>query len=279
MHRSVHLSIHVSFCPSIHATFCLSIHLYSHLSIYLSIHPLFRPSVHPFIHPSIHPQFICHSVHPSILPSFCPSIHLSIYLSIYPSIVLSIHSFIHPSTDPSFCQSIYLSIHPLFCSSSHHPFIHPPTHKKVEKCSNASIIPMGSVYVISLADETVIWLTFTVSVVLAELKSRSALTGDASFGCLSANVCTAMIFIHAGGHFFSSIKTHCRTKKEENMHPCWIKVWISFLKNITDPKLLNSRAYAYKKRNTFWLAQNFHSEKRQKNLDILNFCHFWLGNI
>lgn len=54
---------------------------------------------------------------------------------------------------------------------------------------------------------TIVTCQFTVSVVLGELKSRSALTGDASFGCFSANVGTAVIFIHAGGHIFSSIKT------------------------------------------------------------------------
>ncbi len=122
---------------------------------------------------------------------------------------------------------------------------------------------------------TVIWLTFTVSVVLAELKSRSALTGDASFGCLSANVCTAMIFIHAGGHFFSSIKTHCRTKKEENMHPCWIKVWISFLKILLTPNFWTVEHMHLKKgTHSDWLK--IFTQKKTKNLDILNFCHFWL---
>lgn len=49
--------------------------------------------------------------------------------------------------------------------------------------------------------------------VLGQLKSWSAFTGNSSFGCFSADVGTAMIFVHAAHAF-------CKTGKEqEHQHP------------------------------------------------------------
>lgn len=55
---------------------------------------------------------------------------------------------------------------------------------------------------------TIVTGQFTVSIVLGELKSWSAFTGDGSFRGLTANMCTAVIFIHAGGHILSPIETY-----------------------------------------------------------------------
>lgn len=41
------------------------------------------------------------------------------------------------------------------------------------------------------------YLTFTVPLVLGELKARAAFTGDAPFGGFSADVGTAVVFVHA----------------------------------------------------------------------------------
>lgn len=52
------------------------------------------------------------------------------------------------------------------------------------------------------ATVTIVARQFTIPLVLGELEARAAFTGNPPFGCLPANVSTAMVLVHAVHSFF-----------------------------------------------------------------------------
>lgn len=67
------------------------------------------------------------------------------------------------------------------------------------------------------------WLTFTVLHVARELESRSTLAGDATLLCFPADVCTAVVLVHAGGSLLCTFWLHCgRNSERERLSPNWL---------------------------------------------------------
>lgn len=69
------------------------------------------------------------------------------------------------------------------------------------------------------ATVTIVARQFTVPLVLGELKARTAFTGNTPFGCLPANVSTAMVLVHAIHSFFWPLDACVLIVAEEEAFP------------------------------------------------------------
>ncbi len=172
-----------------------------------------------------------HSVNPSIDPAIILSHPVIIQSSFH-----SLHSFIH-----SFISFIHFI----------HSLIHPPP-MKVETRIKCFYYSHGeSVYIMYLCWWwTVIWLTFTVSVVLGELQSRPSSTHKRwpPLGLLSLQMVG-----HLAVHFYSMqvgtsldphLKRHCHPNKDQRKISTLasIKTWIIFYQILLTTNLLVTKS-------------------------------------